>query len=197
MIKSIPTTYDGVKFKSKLEAAYATIFNAAEIEWEYENQGFDLEGIWYLPDFWLPGIRTFFEVKGSHGERIDKTIKLAEAICEEDFAGLVDVPGDSWSPYMERLQDPTRMVVLGDSRGRMWNIFPELYKQDFADETAGVGKCYSCGKYYFFECMMTWTCRACGYYDGDSCLAHNFHIESLCWKQLDKIIDKLPPADLW
>lgn len=50
----IPTWYSGVLYRSRLEARYATFFDALGIVFEYETQGFDVDGIWYLPDFMLP-----------------------------------------------------------------------------------------------------------------------------------------------
>lgn len=43
-------------------------FDAMGIAWEYEKEGFSLDyhggSISYLPDFWLPNERLWFEVKG-------------------------------------------------------------------------------------------------------------------------------------
>lgn len=36
----------------------------AYVLYRYEYEGFDLGGSWYLPDFWLPEHRAWFEVKG-------------------------------------------------------------------------------------------------------------------------------------
>jgi hypothetical protein len=39
-------------------------FTALGIQWEYEVEGYDLGQLgYYLPDFWLPGISCFAEVK--------------------------------------------------------------------------------------------------------------------------------------
>jgi len=54
-IKAIETRYNGYWFRSRLEARWAVFFDALEIDYEYEPEGFDLgDGVWYLPDFWLP-----------------------------------------------------------------------------------------------------------------------------------------------
>jgi hypothetical protein len=47
---AIPTTYEGVRFRSRLEARWAAFFDALDIRWEYEP--LDLDG--YIPDFLLP-----------------------------------------------------------------------------------------------------------------------------------------------
>lgn len=70
-IRSLPTTYDGVTFRSRLEARWAVFFDALGIEWVYEAEGFELStGEWYLPDFWLPtfGGGMFVEVKPIGGD---------------------------------------------------------------------------------------------------------------------------------
>lgn len=55
MIKPIETSYKGYLFRSRLEARWAVFFDDLGIDWEYENEGYDLgEFGWYLPDFWLP-----------------------------------------------------------------------------------------------------------------------------------------------
>lgn len=64
MIRSIPTVYKGVQMRSKLEARAAAAFDSLGIRWLYEPEGFELDGEWYLPDFWLPEHETFLEVKG-------------------------------------------------------------------------------------------------------------------------------------
>lgn len=54
-IKAIETAYAGCRFRSRLEARWAVFFDALGIKWEYEPEGFVLaNGIWYLPDFYLP-----------------------------------------------------------------------------------------------------------------------------------------------
>lgn len=63
-IKAIETSYKGYRFRSRLEARWAVFFDALGIQWEYEKEGYDLgEAGWYLPDFWLPQIGVFAEVK--------------------------------------------------------------------------------------------------------------------------------------
>lgn len=64
-IKPIETLYKGYRFRSRLEARWAVFFDEALIKWEYEVEGYDLNGIWYLPDFWLPEKRWFAEIKQS------------------------------------------------------------------------------------------------------------------------------------
>ena len=64
-LKPIETVYNGYRFRSRLEARWAVYFDTLGIEYEYEKEGFDLgERGWYLPDFWLPQVSMWAEVKG-------------------------------------------------------------------------------------------------------------------------------------
>ena len=63
-IKAIETKYKGCRFRSRLEARYAVLFDALGMEWHYEPEGFELEHYGrYLPDFYLPQIDMWAEVK--------------------------------------------------------------------------------------------------------------------------------------
>lgn len=66
-IKPIPTKAFGITFRSRLEARWATYLHELRIEFFYEYEGFDLGGEYgyYLPDFWLPQVRMWAEVKPS------------------------------------------------------------------------------------------------------------------------------------
>lgn len=59
------TFYNGIKFRSRLEARWAVFFDALGIRYEYEPEGYNLpNGIGYLPDFYLPDLKIWIEVKG-------------------------------------------------------------------------------------------------------------------------------------
>lgn len=63
-IKPIETRAYGHRFRSRLEARWAVAFTEACIAWQYEPEGFDLgEAGFYLPDFWLPQVSMWAEVK--------------------------------------------------------------------------------------------------------------------------------------
>ena len=63
-IKPIETIYNGYRFRSRLEAKWAVYFDALHIEYEYEPEGYVFSnGTCYLPDFYLPQMESYFEVK--------------------------------------------------------------------------------------------------------------------------------------
>lgn len=63
-IKSVETRYKNYRFRSRLEARWAVFFDIADIPWEYEPQGYVIDGRPYLPDFLLTECQTWIEVKG-------------------------------------------------------------------------------------------------------------------------------------
>lgn len=87
MIQAIPTSYDGHKFRSRLEARWALFFNLIGIPWEYEREAFSLvvndKPTGYTPDFWLPAQQTWFEVKPEAGSFDEDGLTL---ILKKSFA---------------------------------------------------------------------------------------------------------------
>jgi hypothetical protein len=68
-IAAIPTFYNGTLFRSRLEARWAVFFHSMGIEYQYEPQHFQKDYvnrvIRYLPDFYLPELGCWAEVKGT------------------------------------------------------------------------------------------------------------------------------------
>jgi len=63
-IKAIETVYNGYRFRSRLEARWAVFFDALGVEYQYEPEGLELEEQGrYLPDFYIPHINTYLEIK--------------------------------------------------------------------------------------------------------------------------------------
>lgn len=85
-VKAIETWYAGCRFRSRLEARYAVLFDRIGIQWQYEPQGYVVGGGWggfpetpYLPDFWLPQEKLWVEVKGAEAD-LDHALMLHAAI---------------------------------------------------------------------------------------------------------------------
>ena len=65
-MQAIETEWRGFNFRSRLEARYAVMFEKMGMDWRYEIQGFDLgDDRPYLPDFWLPELELYVEIKGT------------------------------------------------------------------------------------------------------------------------------------
>lgn len=67
-LRSLPTYYKGITFRSRLEARWAIVFDQLGIRWEYEPEAFQIDhyesSFGYLPDFYIPELDCFVEVKG-------------------------------------------------------------------------------------------------------------------------------------
>lgn len=97
MIPYIATHYAGCKYRSRTEARWGVFFDAVGIRFQYEDNGFALDAGAYLPDFWLPGLQMFLEVKGQEptdaerekcrelAERSERVVLLAIGAPEERF----------------------------------------------------------------------------------------------------------------
>lgn len=79
-ITAIETIYKGCRFRSRLEARWAVFFDACGIKWEYEPEGFEIDGEKYLPDFYLPDLDTYAEVKGQRPGYEQEILKLQKFI---------------------------------------------------------------------------------------------------------------------
>ncbi|MDD5049632.1 MAG: hypothetical protein PHH49_08570 [Candidatus Omnitrophica bacterium] len=106
-IKAIETRYRGYRFRSRLEARWAVYFDELGLKWEYEMEGFDLgEAGYYLPDFWLPQVRMWAEVKANDFNDAENT--KARALAEATGRPVLRLVGPpdfktylAWEPPME------------------------------------------------------------------------------------------------
>ena len=62
--KPIQTEYNGYLFRSRLEARWAIFFDSLGVKYHYKIEGFEINGVRYLPDFWLPKSKRWIEIKG-------------------------------------------------------------------------------------------------------------------------------------
>src|SRR5262245_56587200 len=63
-ITALPVWYIGYRFRSRLEGRWGVLLDNVDTEYEYEPQAFKLEnGTCYLPDFSLPQVKSYAEVK--------------------------------------------------------------------------------------------------------------------------------------
>lgn len=112
MIQAIQTTYQGYKFRSRLEARWAVFFDALGLKWEYEPEGFQLPGgLQYLPDFRVTsptGLVQWYEIKPTGGTSL-KFDAFKAAVCG-------DKPDGSCSSDHAQLLAASDPVAWFDSR---------------------------------------------------------------------------------
>lgn len=132
------TLYKRTNFRSALEANWAATLDRWAIRWEYEPETITLpSGTVYLPDFRLPDLSTWLEVKGTGIPRIEKAIELGET--RPDELVIIGHPPKGYHPRREPQSGRPIWTAVGS--------------------TAWLGRCRSCRR------MGWWTqraCRACG-----------------------------------
>jgi hypothetical protein len=108
-------------------------FDALEIEWSYEPQGFDLPSGRYLPDFWLPGIRDgiWFEVKGQKPTKMEEDLasELAAATGSEVVIAAAGIPWPQgkWGELSGERRiyfPPDESGLRGADEGYQWCVGP-------------------------------------------------------------------------
>ena len=147
-IAAIPTAYRGVTFRSQLEAKYAKALDDLKIKWEYETKLFRLGTYRYLPDFWLPELHTFLEVKGPNVPGRHKTKRLAEMLYT------------SKDPFHSA---KAALVVIGEADGTLTGVRES--------EEMRIARCRECQQYFIYDFTGSWGCRACHAHSGD----HHIH----------------------
>ena len=93
-MKAIQTMYKGYKFRSRLEARFAVMFESLGLKWQYEPEGYDLGNAgWYLPDFYLPSLDVWVEVKAKslNAEEREKAFALS-SMTNKPVVELCEIP---------------------------------------------------------------------------------------------------------
>ncbi|QIG68709.1 hypothetical protein EVB67_059 [Rhizobium phage RHph_TM3_3_14B] len=132
-IKAIPTIYNHVQFRSRLEARWAAFFDLCGWDWDYEP--FDLEG--WAPDFMLKGkIKALVEVKPIDFRGDDEVLfRQARANAEKAFTTAGEyipeyphgVSGDEFDIYLNK-HDATpeyEILIVGNGpfkRHSSWGL---------------------------------------------------------------------------
>lgn len=78
-IKPIETYFNGYHFRSRLEARWAVFFSSLGLDYEYEIEGYQMDVERYLPDFYVPSLDRWFEIKGQPLNNYE--IKKCEEFC--------------------------------------------------------------------------------------------------------------------
>ena len=118
----IETHAFGYRFRSRLEARWATFFDALNLEWFYEHEGFYLgdNRTAYLPDFYLPSIETYVEIKGTAPTGIEKAKAgmLSSYTAKRVWVthGSIPYPYPSYDLGFKE----NGLMFFGDSHGGLW-----------------------------------------------------------------------------
>jgi len=76
-------------------------------QWSYEKEGFDLEGCWYLPDFWVEDWRVWIEVKGASPVLPDDAHDKCSRLCRASKTNVLLLSGEPWADERRNHYDIT------------------------------------------------------------------------------------------
>lgn len=157
MINAIPTIYKGIRFRSRLEAKWAVMFDLLGWQWQYEP--IDLNG--YTPDFILNFYRPFLvEVKPAMDYKDFFGKGYIQKIEKSGWEGEAIIVGAK--PFFEEKTIFDAMIpVIG--------LFFERWEDSFENAWEGnLFKCRHCRGYSILSQCGAWKCRKCGAHDGDA-----------------------------
>jgi hypothetical protein len=129
-MKALPTEYDGILYRSRTEARWAVFFDQLEIKHLYEDQGFAVDGIGYLPDFLLPSQAIIAEVKPSFDADPEGVQKLRNLIAARGMERGVVLPAiESGDMHLLLMGPDGHGETWEDDRGT-WLMCPDGYHFD-------------------------------------------------------------------
>lgn len=160
-IRPIETQYKGYRFRSRLEARWAVFFDALGVAWEYEKQGYALASGAYLPDFWLPRICCWIEIKGEAPTETERALASELALHTESrvfiFSGSVPSYSTDWNAFWSK--EPVDAYLPHRPLGRLKVCWDNFYAFCICEDCGAVGiefeartdrlpckECYTCGR---------------------------------------------------
>lgn len=124
MIKPIQTRYKGFLFRSRLEARWAVLFDSLGLHWEYEKEGFSVDGEPYLPDFWIEEWQSFVEIKPLFGGVVKDKLYLGLARMYR----MLLIQGDPWpGEYKVFVYEQGQKKSIGQFRGNKFKNLQSAY----------------------------------------------------------------------
>ena len=159
---AIATKFDGIEYRSRLEAKWASFMH--KLGWEYTYE--PLDGLGYIPDFIVHGPRSMFV-----------EVKPAVSICElttevnKVDQGLREYPRDILIVGVTPIMGVGNMGHLG--AGLLGEPFYEEQGSTAFSRWFEIGEwfvCLECQLINVFHGYGSFIGRPCGHYDGDHLL---------------------------
>lgn len=162
-IPAIPTTYNGINFRSRLEAKWARFFDMAGWRYEYEPEDFD----GYIPDFVLLfKEKLYVEVKPiySYQEAWDKCQKAKRVVDDSDSDDMRVLCLGGTIGYVDDKEAENQCRGSGFVLGWCFGGYTDQsveghWSSLFAAEMIVCGECESLS---FFLPKGWWGCAVCG-----------------------------------
>lgn len=185
-MKGIITMYRGRRYRSRLEARWAVMFDL--LRWRYEYEPYDLGG--WIPDYALFGV-----------EEILVEIKPYSSLKEFDTGKIIGALRGTEKWGKEILLLGSTLMATSDT-SVVWAGRPAVILGYLGEFEKGVGSefrgeywfsgavlNYYQGKWGFYHAESSWSDRITGLYDGDHYLYNPDYEEVLkLWNQAGNIV---------
>lgn len=152
-IRAIASVYEGIEFRSRLEARWGRFFDALREPFLYEPEGFELPSGRYVPDVYLPRCRTWLELKPIKPTTRERA--LCRDLCEARGELVVCMHGvfGQWLDPKQAMWQPTSGLAwvprpgpdedtIAEESERWWPcLCPSCQRFGFAFEGDGGDVC--------------------------------------------------------
>jgi len=157
-LKSFPCKYKEIEYRSKTEARVAEeVFDRHQIKFLYETETYNFDGELYSPDFYLPEIKTFIEVKGATDSDLSKPQKLLKTLQDQWVSTTdVDYPDGKDLGQWDWIQPYMVLAIFSD--GTFKSVDEEKSSFIFT-------RCRKCSAFFFMNISAAWCCQKCGDHD--------------------------------
>lgn len=115
MVRSIPQVHDGIRYRSRTEARWGEFWMLAGLAFEYEPEGFDIDGEWYVPDFRVGPV--LFEIKGV--PPTEREVRVAGGVSRAASVPVVMAIGNPGAATLHAYgvgKTPTSCVIVEEFR---------------------------------------------------------------------------------
>jgi len=117
-LPAIETEYNDCRFRSRIEARWAVFMSSLGITYWYEYQDYLLDGVRYLPDFWLPKLECYLEVKGA--EPTEEERRLARLLALYSHKPVYIVAGNVGLPTQADGYTSWKFAEEGQEQDHWW-----------------------------------------------------------------------------
>jgi hypothetical protein len=164
-VTAIPTVLDGRRYRSRLEARWAAVFD--RLGWPYEYEPVDLEG--YIPDFVLGFYRPLL-------------VEVKPILVFEDFLGHIG--------KIERAGWDGEALLVGARlfEGSVLGMLGERLDGDWEWDAAMAMRCRQCGRPSLYHRSVGWQCRVEGCYVGNGHVAEPGEVFADAWLEAGNVV---------
>lgn len=146
-MKAINTTYRNIRFRSRNEARWALFMDFIGVPFDYEPEGFELNGLRYLPDFYLTNQKIWAEVKAEMPS-INEVEKAQRLTTESGLPLVFLIFANARTECIEHSGGPFYLPGQKERHAQLavWQLCIECEEISVAPYAPSAGfECWNCG----------------------------------------------------